>query len=130
MRHSLSNVLSIPVWDNVGSYLGVPAEWGRSKMQSLKWIKDKILCKMEGWKEKLLNQASKEVLIKVVIQAIPSYIMSIVCLPKTFCRSLCSLVARLWWRSEGKERGIHWKAWKVLSSHKSRGVWDSKTLNI
>ena len=46
---------------------------------------------LEGWKEKLLNQAGKEVLIKAVVQAIPSYVMSIVKFPKGFCKRLCSM---------------------------------------
>lgn len=34
-RNGLADVLNIPVWDNVGSYLGVPVEWGKSKTQAL-----------------------------------------------------------------------------------------------
>lgn len=56
-------------------YLGVPADWGRSKVQALKWIKEKVWNKMDGWKEKLLNKVGKEVLIKAVIRAIPTYVM-------------------------------------------------------
>lgn len=33
--------------------------------------------KMDGWKGSLLNPAGKEVLIKAVLQTIPTYIMSI-----------------------------------------------------
>lgn len=107
--------------DNPGKYLGVPAEWGGSKIQGLKWLKEKVLAKLEGWKGKLLNQAGKEVLIKFVIQAIPNYIMAILTLPKTFCNSLTSAVAKFWWRSSGKSSGIHWKKFEALCSPKSQG---------
>lgn len=85
------------------------------------WIKERILSKVEGWKEKLLNQAGKEVLIKAVLQAIPSYAMSIIRFPKTFCKEMCSIIARFWWSNNGKARGIHWKSWDYISGNKKDG---------
>lgn len=80
---------------------------GGSKVQVLHWIEDRVLAKLEGWKGNLLNQASKEILIKVVVQTIPSYVMSILKLPKTFSNSFTSAIAKFWWSSYGKQRGIH-----------------------
>lgn len=61
------DILNIQTWDNPGKYLGLPADWGKSRINSLTWIKDRVLAKMEGWKEGLFNQAGKEVLIKAVV---------------------------------------------------------------
>lgn len=94
VRNSLATVLNIPIWDNVGSYLGVPAEWGRSEIHSLKWIKERVLSKMDGWKEKLLNQAGKEVVIKAVLQAIPS------CTLLAY-QNLFERISILWWQIYG-----------------------------
>lgn len=73
LRASISNITTIPVWTNPGVYLGVPAECGRSKSHNLQWVKEKekVMCRMESWKENLLNPTGKETLIKAVIQAIP-----------------------------------------------------------
>lgn len=87
MKASLARILSIQVWDNPGKYLGLLAEWGRKKTSELGWIKERVVEKLEGWKENLLNQAGKEVLIKAVIQAIPSYAMSMVRFPKKIVES-------------------------------------------
>lgn len=128
-KQQLSGILGMNVWENPGKYLGLPAEWGRNRTSSLAWIKERVVCKLQGWKESLLNQAGKEVLIKAVIQAIPSYAMSMIKFPKTFCHSLCAMVARFWWSSHGKERGIHWKKWSALSVSKKEGGLGFKDFN-
>lgn len=63
----LAGLLHMQLWDNPGKYLGLPTDWGRSKVLALSWIKENILRKIEGWKEGLLNLARKEVLIKAVL---------------------------------------------------------------
>lgn len=117
----MTATLHMQLWDNPGKYLGLPAEWGRSKVSALSWIRERIEMKIEGWKECLLNQAGKETLIKAVLQAIPTFAMSMVRFPKNFCAQICSSIARFWWRAGGKERGIHWKSWNFLTSNKSEG---------
>ena len=84
-------------------------------------IKDLIFAKMQGWKEKLLNLAGQEVLIKAVIQALPTYAMAIIKFPKRFCEEICSKIARFWWAGNGKDRGIHWKKWEFLTRSKRDG---------
>lgn len=75
--------------------------------------------RMEGWKGNLLNPMGKEILIKAIIQAIPSYIMSIVKLPKTFCDKLTTAAIRFWWSNAGNKKGIHWKRREILCNPKS-----------
>ncbi|XP_016177845.1 uncharacterized protein LOC107620148 [Arachis ipaensis] len=70
-RVNIEEITGMASWEEPGRYLGLPTTWGRSKNKALEWIQEKILDKMQGWKEKLLNQAGKEVLIKAVIQVIP-----------------------------------------------------------
>lgn len=54
-KQELASILNMQCWDNPGKYLGLPADWGRSKCNELGWIRERILSKMEGWKESLLN---------------------------------------------------------------------------
>jgi hypothetical protein len=65
-------------------YLGLPSMVGKAKFATFAGI-------LGGWKEKLLSQASREILIKAVIQSIPTYSMSVFILPKALCKKLNSL---------------------------------------
>ena len=62
-------------------YLGLPAVVGRNKKASLNFIKERVWNKLQGWKEKLLSQAGREVLLKAVVQAIPTFAMGCFKLP-------------------------------------------------
>lgn len=58
--------------DRYSKYLGIPTLPGRSKKQVFNDVKERIWKKLQEWKEKLLSRAGKEVLLKSVIQAIPT----------------------------------------------------------
>ena len=53
--------------------------------------------KLAGWKEKLLSKAGKEVLIKVVAEAIPTYTMSCFKIPDSLCFEMTNLIRNFWW---------------------------------
>ncbi|KAM1172680.1 hypothetical protein ACFX2G_023238 [Malus domestica] len=67
----------MPVVEDLGTYLGVPTMWGRSKHDALAFIKERILAKILGWKQQFLSKEGKEVLIKAVSLAIPTYPMNV-----------------------------------------------------
>jgi len=58
-------------------YLGFPALIGRSRVSSFNYIKGRMWAKLNGWKEKFLMHAGKEIPLKAVIQAIPTCTMSV-----------------------------------------------------
>ena len=57
-------------------YLGLPPLVGRGKRKAFNRIKDQVGRKIAGWKGKLLSHAGREVLIKAIAQATPTYTMS------------------------------------------------------
>lgn len=60
---------------------------------------------------KISIKGEKEVLIKSMASTLPTYIMSCFRLPRSLIAKLTSAVARLWWRSNGNQRRLHWMAW-------------------
>ena len=74
-----------------------------------------------GWKEKLLLVAAKEVLIKMVLQAIPTYAMSLFFLPQGLCEEIKGLCRRFWWGSTKDNEGVAWKKWRDLCNPKEQG---------
>ena len=57
-------------------YLGLSAVVGRRKKVILNYIKDRVWGKLQGWKEKILSQAGKEVLLNALVQVILTFAMS------------------------------------------------------
>lgn len=108
LRHEISRILHMEEWDKPGKYLGLAADWGRSKHHMLQDISERIIEKTKGWKEKFLNQSGKEILIKAVLQAIPSYSMSILKYPNSMCKKITAHPGKFWWAGSDKEKGIHW----------------------
>ena len=65
---------------------------------------------MEG---KLLSQAGREVLIKSIIQAIPTYTMGCFKIPLGLSNEIEAMIKTFWWGQQGDQRKIHWVKWKV-----------------
>ena len=55
-------------------------------------LKERLDNKLSKWKEKMLSQAGKEILIKAMAQAIPKYIMSVFKLPNILCDEMTGMV--------------------------------------
>ena len=97
MQNQIQQLLGVPAIRQYEKYLGLPALVGRAKKQSFVYIRERVRRKLQGWKEKLLSQAGREVLIKAIIQAIPTYTMSCFKLPKGLIKELETLIRKFWW---------------------------------
>jgi len=79
---------------------------------------------------KCLSKAGREVMIKSVLQAIPSYVMGIFQLPITLLDSIEKVMNSFWW-GHGKivQRGIHWLNREKLSAPRIHGGMGFKDLS-
>lgn len=116
----LSDILGIKMQESLGTYLGLPSDFSRSKTKDLQGIVDKV------WKAELEEiffflVVGKEVLIKSIGQALPTYAMSLFQLLKKLCDEITRSFTRFWWGSTDDRKRIHWKSWKFLCLPKALG---------
>ena len=77
----IKNTLGVEEIRSYEKYLGLPSLVGKNKKASFNYIKERVWRKLQGWEEQLLSQAVREILIKAVAQAIPTYTMHCFKLP-------------------------------------------------
>lgn len=130
IRRRVTSVLGIKEVLSHDKYLGLPTLFKRSKKISFTGIKDRIWKKLQGWKEKLLSKAGKEILIKAVAQSIPSYAMSCFKLPASFCDDVERIMRNFWWGTL-TPRGLYLgKRGIICVGRNVKEGWDLETLNF
>lgn len=67
---------------------------------------------LQGWKDNFFSVGGKEILIKIIAQAIPTYVMSSFRLPKLLCDDLHKCM---------EKQKIRWKRWDYLCLPKKLG---------
>lgn len=87
---------------------------GRARIRSFQNLVDRTWNKISNWKTKFLSVASKEILLKSIIQAIPTCTISIFLLPKTILGKLNSLFKKFWWGMNGDSFRFHWLDWNKI----------------
>ena len=102
-------------------YLGLPTAIGRLTSEAFEYIVESGRSKMNGWAEKNLSYPGKEILLKAVIQAKPTFSMSCFLLSKGTCKKITSPMAKFWWSGNLDKRSMHWIAWDKLVVPKEQG---------
>ena len=82
-------------------YLGLPSIIGKSKVEIFAEIKERVERKLSGWKEKMMSMGGREILIKAVAQAIPTYTMSYFQILKSLCDEMEAMMRKFWWGQRG-----------------------------
>jgi hypothetical protein len=129
-RQAMKQTLGINVEAFSEKYLGLPTAVGRITSGSFDHIGESSRSKMQGWSEKNLACAARETLLKLVIQSILTYSMTVFLLTKKFCKSYASAMARYWWSSSLDRKSMHWISWSNLSTPKIKGGMGFRDLHL
>ncbi|XP_021750437.1 uncharacterized protein LOC110716111 [Chenopodium quinoa] len=129
-REGLMEILHMRQVDRHEKYFGIPTNVGRSKKVIFEAVFDRIWKKLQGWKEKLLFRAGKEIILKFVIQAIPTYLMGVYKFSSLIIQRIHSAMARFWWGSSEGKRKIHWKNWDYMCTLKCLGGMGFRDLSV
>jgi len=106
-RNQITLLLDIREVLSHNKYLGAPTFVGKSRKKPFLFLIDRIKKRMSQWMDKLASWAGREVLIKAIAQAIPTYTMSVFKLTKTACQTIQSSIIRFWWGYNQEDCKIH-----------------------
>jgi hypothetical protein len=121
MKQEVHDFSGIDAEALVEKYLGLPTALGRSVDGQFDHIVTRIKKLVNGYVAKNLSGAAREVLVKAICQAIPTYSMSCFRLSKKMCKRITSIVSRYWWGGDELKRKIHWRKWSDIAIPKSVG---------
>ncbi|KAF5444911.1 hypothetical protein F2P56_034003 [Juglans regia] len=129
-QEELRQLWGVSEVQDYGKYLGLPPAIGRSKTNAFSEIKQKVWKKLQGWKENMLSQGGREVLIKAVALSLPTYSMSCFLLPISLCSEFESMMVKFWWSQKKDEKRIHWMSWRKMCEQKGKGGFGFKDLHV
>jgi hypothetical protein len=106
-RREVLRELNISEEAKTEKYLGLPVYVGRSRSKTFEYLKDRVWKRIQGWKEHMLSRAGKDVLIKAIAQAIPTFAMSCFDLTRSLCEQMSTMICRFWWAQHDNENKMH-----------------------
>ncbi|XP_056850872.1 uncharacterized protein LOC130500150 [Raphanus sativus] len=120
-KKDIKEVLGFYSEGGMGMYLGLPEQICGSKMKVFSFVQDRFNGRVNNWSSRLLSKGGKEVQIKSVAQAVPTYVMSSFLLPQGIIDKLRSTTSNFWWSSSQNSRGLHWISWNEICTPKDLG---------
>ncbi|KAL0449472.1 UNVERIFIED_CONTAM: putative mitochondrial protein [Sesamum latifolium] len=120
LKDDLPAILRLQRTDQQERYLGLPSVVGRSKKGVFSYIRDRVWQRIKGWSENNLSQAGKAIMIQSVLQAIPTFAMSVFKLPDSLIVEIQGMSSIFFWHNKEQHK-IHWIKWSRLCSRKNDG---------
>ena len=87
-KRIILRILEFPEGSFPSKYLGAPMVESTIKQVSWKEMLEKINKKLSLWTFKALNFPSRLILVKLVLQAMPMYLFSVLAAPKSFIKQI------------------------------------------
>ncbi|XP_071723898.1 uncharacterized mitochondrial protein AtMg00310-like [Rutidosis leptorrhynchoides] len=85
---------------------------------NFKLIAEKVWKRLNSWSTRFSSNAGKDVLIKAVIQAIPTYAMGCFIIPAAILKDIEKAIRCFWWKGSEK---IRWVNWNIMAGSKRNG---------
>lgn len=121
-RQMISQALQMEEANENSTYLGLPSTLGRNKSIILGYLKAKACTRVKSWEGRHISRSGKEVLIKSVAQALPTFSMNVFLLPLDITKSIEKTLSNYWWKtSQASNSKLNWMSWERMSKHKTAG---------
>jgi hypothetical protein len=93
-------------------------------------LKSKFTKRASDWVEKYMTGAAKEIMVKAVLQSLPTYAMGIFRFPAGLVDDLSQVIRNFWWGDEHDRRRMHWMSWDKMTRPKSQGGIGFRDLRV
>lgn len=121
VREEVKEILQVTHESFEPKYLGLPTPEGRMHKGNFQNLPSNLANCMLLCGGSHLAQSGKEVLIKAVAQALPTYVMGVFKLPLRLCKDLTKFIMNFWWGAKNDKRKTYWVAWDRMLTPKTCG---------
>eukprot|EP00253_Pinus_taeda_P032481 PITA_32481 len=118
---AIARILGFSIANLPSTYLGAPLIASALKHSSWKFLLERLETRLTSWTRKSLNMASRLVLIKAVLQAMPLYLFSILAVPKLVLKEIKLIQRSFLWGSNGLRRKWALVKWEKACLPKNGG---------
>lgn len=130
VKQEVRSVLQIETEALAEKYLGLPTAVGRTKKEAFEYMPTRIRGLVGAWSGREASCAGREVLLKSVAQAVPTYPMSCFLIPKDTCRKMRTVISSYWWGGSADNRHMHCQRWELLMRPKEQGGMGFRDLRL
>lgn len=120
LQEQVRDVLGVTSMVFEEKYLGLPTPEGRMSKGRFQNLQTRLTKRLMQWGDGFLAQPGREVFIKAVAQALPTYIMGVFKLPFSRCDDLTQMVRNFYWGSKKGKRKVHSRGWNHLLQPKDK----------
>ncbi|WMV34938.1 hypothetical protein MTR67_028323 [Solanum verrucosum] len=126
----LATILGVEVGTLPATYLGLPL--GAKSMSIDIWnnVIEKCEKKLARWKTQYLSMGGRLTLINSVLDALPTYMMTLFPIPLGVTKRLDSIRRKFLWQGNKEKKGFHLVKWKSVITGKKNGGLGIKNLNL
>lgn len=128
LKRAISDSLNIKHTSDLGRYLGVPILHKRVTVATYDFLIENIRNKLTAWKAKQMSQASRCILIQSVLDALPSYMIQTIELPRGVIEKMEKRIRQFFWDEWDGNRKMHSLAWGEICRPKEQGGLGLKDL--
>ena len=122
LKEIICEKLGIHATNNLGKYLGFPLKHKGAPRSQYNFIAGRVISKLACRKSKFLSFASRTVLVKSVMLAMPNYVMQGMTLPTHLCEKLDKINRDfLWGYSSQEKKRMHMVGWSKIIRLKEQG---------
>ncbi|KAK7816032.1 putative mitochondrial protein [Quercus suber] len=130
-QEHLASALTVNLVSEPSKYLGLNFKLKGKRVVDFHYLVDKLSSKLQGWKAKLLSQASRTTLIHSALQSMPLYAFTCFRVPESICNKLDAITRSFWWGHDQGVRKLHLLNWnRVCVNPRNREGLGLKKFNL